>query len=84
MAEGSMRAPGMVLSSQFEQAIRSLRTYYDVIVINGPLTSAELDCRALGAVLDGVVLASPQGGSPLLPRALELFDGKRFKKTVEI
>jgi len=84
IAEGSMRAPGMVLSNQFEEAIRSFRSYYDIVVINGPLTSAELDCQALDAVLDGVLLACPPGGSPFLSRGLDLFKSKPFTKAVEL
>jgi hypothetical protein len=84
IAEGSMRAPGMVLSNQFEEAIRSFRSYYDIVVINGPLTSAELDCHALDAVLDGVLLACPPGGSPFLSRGLGIFKSKPFTKAVEL
>jgi Mrp family chromosome partitioning ATPase len=82
IAEGSMGSPGMLLSTQFGEAVRSLRTYYDVIVINGPLASNELDCRVLDAVVDGVIVASTPEGSPYLSQTLGIFKRKRFSKVV--
>ncbi|HEX6764590.1 MAG TPA: hypothetical protein VF103_03910, partial [Polyangiaceae bacterium] len=81
IAEGEKRSAGMLLSNQFGEAIRSLRTYYDVVVVNGPLTSNELDCRVLEAVVDGVVIASSER-SPFLAQGLGIFRSRRFSKVV--
>lgn len=84
LAEGLMRSPGLLLSKQFESCLVDLRTYYDVIVIDGPTTSLEVDCRALDSVADGLLLASPAAGSSDLERSKALFSEKRFSAVVPI
>lgn len=82
MAEGIMRSPGLILSSHFEEAMHSFRSYYDFVIVDGPLTSSEIDCRAFDAVIDGVVLVSTGAESPSLTRAIGLFPDKRFSTIV--
>jgi len=84
LAEGIMRSPGLILSVRFEESIQSLRTYYDIIVIDGPPASAEVDCRALAGVVDGAIIVSPTQGSPDLARACSLFSDKRFSTVVGV
>lgn len=78
LAEGIMRSPGHILSVQFEESVRSLRSYYDLIVLDGPDASAEGECRALANVVDGFILIAPPTGSRQIPRAVELFPDKAF------
>jgi Mrp family chromosome partitioning ATPase len=79
LAEGLMRSPGLLLSKQFESCLVDLRTYYDLIVIDGPPASLEVDCRALDSVADGLLIVCPSAGSPALLRARNAFsEEKRF------
>jgi Mrp family chromosome partitioning ATPase len=82
LAEGLMRSPGMILSRHFEDGLESFRSYYDFVVVSGPLSSSEIDCRALDSVVDGVVMVSPEDGSPWLKHALSLFPEKRYSTIV--
>lgn len=84
MAEGVMRSPGLILSNHFEDAVRSFRNYYDFIVIDGPIASAEVDCRALDSVIDGLVLVTPAAGSPWLAQALGVFTEKRYSRVLGV
>jgi Mrp family chromosome partitioning ATPase len=84
LAEGIMRSPGLILSVRFEESLLTLRTYYDLIVIDGPPASAEVDCRALAGVVDGAIVVSPAAGAPDLARACSLFPDKRFSTVVGI
>ena len=80
-----MRSPGLLLSKQFESCLADLRTYYDLIVIDGPPASLEVDCRALDSVADGLLIVCPSGGSPGLLRARNAFsDEKRFFAVVPV
>jgi Mrp family chromosome partitioning ATPase len=82
IAEGIMRSPGLILSRHFEDSLRSFRNYYDFVVVDGPLTSSEVDCRALDGVVDGIVIVAPPAGSPWLPAAMAMFPEKRFSTVV--
>jgi Mrp family chromosome partitioning ATPase len=82
LAEGVLRSPGLILSTHFEDALRAFRSVYDFIIIDGPQTSSEVDCRALDFNIDGLVMVSPEGGSPWLSHALGLFSEKRFSTVV--
>jgi Mrp family chromosome partitioning ATPase len=73
LAEGMMRAPGMILSREFEDSVMSLRAFYDLIVVNGPPSTAEIDLQALAGVVDGVVMCGQRGPVPLVFRAKRLF-----------
>lgn len=84
LAEGIMRSPGLILSVRFEESILSLRTYYDLIVIDGPSASAEVDTRALAGVVDGAIVVSPAAGAPSLARACSLFADKAFSTVVGV
>jgi Mrp family chromosome partitioning ATPase len=84
LAEGIMRSPGLILSVRFEQSIQSLRGYYDFIVMDGPLASAEIDAHALASVTDGGIVVSPAKGSPDLGRACGLFADKRFSTVLGV
>ena len=78
LAEGVMRSPGLILSKQFSLALRELRTYYDLIIIDGPTSSLDVDCKALDAVIDGLITVCPSKGSPALANLQTLFSQKRF------
>ena len=82
LAEGIMRSPGLILSSHFEDSLRAFRAYYDFVVVDGPLTSSEVDCRALDAVVDGIVIVAPGPGSRWLTPAMQMFPDKRFSIVV--
>ncbi len=84
LAEGIMRSPGHILSVQFEASIQSLRAYYDFIVIDGPDTKEQVECRALANVIDGIVLVAPASGSPSIAHSVELFPDKRFSTIVGV
>ena len=84
LAEGIMRSPGHILSVQFESSVRSLRSYYDFIVIDGPDTKEEVECRALANVIDGILLVAPANGSPSIAHSVELFPDKRFSTIVGV
>jgi Mrp family chromosome partitioning ATPase len=60
LTEGALRAPGLVLSTVFEQAVGALRGYYDHIVIDGPFESELVEGRALSSLVDGVIRISPE------------------------
>ena len=78
LAEGMMRSPGLLLSKQFADCLRELRTYYDLIVIDGPTASLDVDAGALNAVTDGIVTVCPARGSSSLAHMQGLFERKRF------
>jgi hypothetical protein len=84
LGEGIMRSPGLILSVQFEEGLHSLRTYYDVIVVHGPDSSSEVECRALASVVDGYVMLAPPEGSRDLARAAEHFQNPRFSTIVGV
>lgn len=78
LAEGVMRAPELIRSPQFAQAIRDLREHYDFIVVNAPLTSEKAACRAVQDLVDGVIVVYPKTSSPPLAEASGLFAEKRY------
>lgn len=78
LAEGMMRSPGLLLSKQFADCLKELRTYYDFIVIDGPTASLDVDSGALDAVTDGVVTVCPAKGSQAIAHMQNLFARKRF------
>jgi Mrp family chromosome partitioning ATPase len=84
IGETSVRTPGMLLSVQFETAITELRTHYDLIVIDAPATTLQMDIRALDSVVDGVVVAAQSGsdGIAQAERTLGLFGEKSLRAIV--
>jgi Mrp family chromosome partitioning ATPase len=84
IGEGIMRSPGLILSNHFEDSLRSFRSVYDIVVIDGPPISSEADCRALDSLVDGLVLVSPETGSPGLVHAGSIFSEKRFSTVVPV
>jgi Mrp family chromosome partitioning ATPase len=78
IAEGVMRSPGLLLSQQFDEALREFRGYYDFIVVDGPGTSLDVDGPAVRAIADQVVLVQPSNGSQHLARLESFFAGKRI------
>lgn len=59
LGESMFRSPGMLLSKQFEDSMRELKTYYDIIVVDAPDLSFDLDCRALDVLADGIIVVTP-------------------------
>jgi Mrp family chromosome partitioning ATPase len=53
----------LVLTTHFEACLQTVRDYYDVVVMNGPLTSAGVYCTAIADVVDGVI-GVRDGGVP--------------------
>jgi Mrp family chromosome partitioning ATPase len=78
LGEGVMRSPGLILTKQFEESVRALRTYYDFIVIDGPSIDAEIDCHALSPAIDGAVLVGFKDDALEFARAARLFPNRRF------
>ena len=79
-----MRSPGIILSIRFEEAINSLRTYYDFIVLDGPDTTTTVECGAMTNVTDGSAIVAPFEGSMDLPAAIELFPNQRLSTIVGV
>jgi Mrp family chromosome partitioning ATPase len=82
LAEGRIRSPGLLLSKRFEEAVRELRGFYDIIVISAPSAPSEPEARALSDVVDAaVVVQSKQepGGAPELTR---FFSRHRFVRVL--
>jgi Mrp family chromosome partitioning ATPase len=82
LAEGVMRSPGMILSKQFERSLRDLQKYYDLIIIDGPDTSFQFDCRALDSLAEGLVLVCKSPDDPDTAAGAALFSSKRFSTVV--
>jgi Mrp family chromosome partitioning ATPase len=78
LAEGLLRTPGMLLTRQFADGIKEMRGYYDLIVIDGPTSSLDVDSKALDAVIDGLITVCPANGSPSLAQLQSMFGKKRF------
>jgi len=83
LAEGVMRSPGLLLSNQFEQAMRELRSYYDIIVLDAPLAPGEADGQALADVLDGAVVVGPQDRATEIVEVSRIFSGKKLIRVLE-
>ncbi|MEO6603788.1 MAG: hypothetical protein ABIQ16_28150, partial [Polyangiaceae bacterium] len=78
LAEGLMRTPGLLLTRQFADGLKEMRAYYDLIVIDGPSSTLDVDATALDAVIDGLITVCPPNGSPALARLQSMFGKKRF------
>lgn len=64
LLEGRIRTPGMAQTVQFVDAFSVLRRRYPVIIAHGPAVGSSVEVRALAAVVDHMVLATP-AGAPL-------------------
>jgi Mrp family chromosome partitioning ATPase len=82
LAEGMMRSPGLLLSQQFSDSLRELRNYYDIIVIDGPTGSLQVESQALDSVTQGVVFVCSKAGSPALAQLQSLFREKKISTVV--
>jgi Mrp family chromosome partitioning ATPase len=83
LAEGVMRSPGLLLSNQFEQAMRELRGHYDVIVIDAPIAPTESDGQAISDVVDGAVVVGPASRASEIMEVSRIFSGKKLLRVVE-
>ncbi|HEX6277567.1 MAG TPA: hypothetical protein VFZ53_31200 [Polyangiaceae bacterium] len=84
LAEGVMRSPGLLLSNQFEQAIRELKSYYDIVVLDAPLAPNEADGQALVDVLDGVVVLGPESRAAEIAEVSRIFQGKKLVRALSV
>ncbi len=84
LAEGIIRSPGTILTVQFDKGLKHLRTYYDVVVLDGPDTSARSECNALSTVVDGLVSVEALGAGADGAQNAELFASARFMATVVV
>lgn len=82
LAEGMMRTPGLLLSTQFAEGLRDLRSYYDFIVIDGPTASLQVESQALDAVTNAVVIVGGKTPTPALGQLDAMFRGERFKTMI--
>lgn len=83
LAEGVMRSPGLLLSNQFEQAIRELRGYYDVIVLDAPLAPSEAEARAIADVADQIFVLASKDRSNEVAEIAALIPHKEMLRTLE-
>jgi Mrp family chromosome partitioning ATPase len=58
LAEGRMRSPGLVASEEFGRAMAELREQHHVVLIHAATLSQPGELRAIGAITQGVVVAS--------------------------
>jgi Mrp family chromosome partitioning ATPase len=83
LAEGVVRSPGLLLSTQFEGALRELRGFYDVIVIDAPVAPSEADGSALADVVDGAVVVGPSNRASEIIEVSKAFTGKALLRAIE-
>jgi Mrp family chromosome partitioning ATPase len=77
LGEGVMRMPELIVSRHFAACVSELRSAYDFIVIDGPLSSELAACRAIHEVVDGAIVVQPASGEAPISTQ-ELFPGKRL------
>jgi Mrp family chromosome partitioning ATPase len=53
----------LILTTDFEGCVTMLRDYYDVVIVNAPLTSAGVYCTAIADVVDGVIVVGEVGAN---------------------
>jgi Mrp family chromosome partitioning ATPase len=77
LAEGRVRAPGLLSSVQLMDGISELRRYYDVIILDGP-TAGSVDGRVLDEISDGlVVVGANEAAMPEIRRQASLWFSKK-------
>jgi Mrp family chromosome partitioning ATPase len=84
LAEGVMRTPGLLLSRQFEESVRALRTGYDILVISAPAALSEPEGRALSDVVDGVVIMESKTKLDAAPEVTRFFARQRFVRVLGV
>jgi Mrp family chromosome partitioning ATPase len=84
LAEGIIRSPGTILTVQFDRGTKSLRTYYDIILLDGPDLTSRSECNALSTVVDGIVYVESQSHGAELGEAAELLDKVTFAARVAV
>ncbi len=84
LAEGVMRSPGLLLSRQFEEALRALRGGYDILVISAPAALSEPEGRALSDVVDGVVIVEAKARLEAAPEVTRYFSRHRFVRVLGV
>lgn len=84
IGEGIIRAPGVILSHEFETCVRDMRSHYNVILIDGPPISNQAETRAFAQVLDGVIVCAPKGATDEVAWSRSLFKNTRFFATYEL
>ena len=82
LAEGMMRSPGLLLSKQFEEAVRELRAFYDIIVISAPSRPSDPEARALSDVVDGAVVVQSKQELGAAPELTRFFSRHRFVRVL--
>ncbi|HET9960145.1 MAG TPA: hypothetical protein VFQ61_36895 [Polyangiaceae bacterium] len=78
LGEGPRPKTTLMLSHYFERCVQELRSYYDFILINGPILSEIAYCRALHDVVDEVLLVHATPNAADVAEGFELFNGKRL------
>jgi Mrp family chromosome partitioning ATPase len=83
LAEGRVRAPGLLATVQFMDGISELRRYYDIIVLDGP-AAGSVDARVLDEIADGlVVVGANEAAMPeVRQQAAQWFTNKRWMATL--
>lgn len=84
LVDGDEHTPGLILTRAFEACVRSLRAYYDFIVIDGPSGVHDPECRALDGVADGLMIACTESRRAEVPKTSQLFTSKRFFKAIRV
>jgi Mrp family chromosome partitioning ATPase len=84
LAEGVMRSPGLLLSNQFEQAMRELRSYYDTIVLDAPLAPNDAEAQALRDVLDATLVVGSFKRASEVAEIKRLFESDKLLRVVEV
>jgi Mrp family chromosome partitioning ATPase len=78
LGEGVIRSPGAILSQQYEVCLKEMRACYDIIVVDGPAVTSDVESRAYAELIDGVVIATPRAGMELPYDITAIFAGSRF------
>jgi Mrp family chromosome partitioning ATPase len=77
LCESETPIPELILSQTFEDCVKELRRFYDLIVIDGPFTSDVPACRAVEDVIDSAIFVHLRSKTREAAEAGALFPGKR-------
>ncbi|MFZ5892926.1 MAG: hypothetical protein ACOY0T_17835 [Myxococcota bacterium] len=78
LAESGHATHASLACSAFVGCVTSLRSYYDFIVLDGPLLDDAVGCEAVRDVVDGVVFSHGRYGPSEIRRVESLFPKKRI------